>query len=463
MREALTAAGFDCPPSAGNFVVVRGPRTAPTSSRRRDSSSAGVAGRRSGSPSACRPRTTASSPRSAPAPAPSATRSALVVRTTAETALRIALTLDGQRPRPRRRPASASSTTCSRSSASTAGFDLEVVAGGDLDVDEHHTVEDVLAALGDALGQALDGREGVTRYGSATVPMDEARATAAVDLVRRPHAEVALAFAGDRVGGLALTLLPHALERFAMQAGLTLHVEAAGEDDHHVAEAAFKALGRALREACSPYGARQARRRGAVRSCSPTTAPGNLRSVARRFARAGADADVTADPDVVREAPLAVIAGVGNAEARRAGSRRAASPTRSASGSPPGRPVLGICVGMQLLFEESEEGGRGLGVLRGPVERLRAARVPHMGWNTLRVTAPDARCSTVSTARTSTSPTPSPARRPSRVAVAEVDHDGPVVAAVERGAVAGVQFHPERSGPAGARVLRNAVAWSRSA
>ena len=81
--------------------------------------------------------------------------------------------------------------------------------------------------------------------------MDEARATAAVDLVRRPHAEVALAFAGDRVGGLPLTLLPHALERFAIQAGLTLHVEASGADDHHVAEAAFKAVGRALREACS--------------------------------------------------------------------------------------------------------------------------------------------------------------------------------------------------------------------
>ena len=60
---------------------------------------------------------------------------------------------------------------------------------------------------------------------------------------------------GDRVGGLAVTLLPHALERFAIQAGLTLHVEAVGEDDHHVAEAAFKALGRALREACSREGA----------------------------------------------------------------------------------------------------------------------------------------------------------------------------------------------------------------
>ena len=79
--------------------------------------------------------------------------------------------------------------------------------------------------------------------------MDEARATAAVDLVRRPHAEISLAFGGERVGGLALSLLPHALERFTMEAGCTVHVESTGADDHHVAEAAFKALGQALRQA----------------------------------------------------------------------------------------------------------------------------------------------------------------------------------------------------------------------
>src|SRR5262249_8454312 len=113
------------------------------------------------------------------------------------------------------------------------------------------TVEDVLASLGDALAGALGSRESVTRYGSATVPMDEARATAAVDLVRRPHAEISLVFGAERGGGLAVTLLAHALERVAMQAGCTVHVEATGVDDHHVAEAAFKALGRALREACA--------------------------------------------------------------------------------------------------------------------------------------------------------------------------------------------------------------------
>ena len=183
--------------------------------------------------------------------APAAGRTAYVTRTSTETALSLSLDLDG-----------AGRTRCETGIgfldhlltlwAFHAGFDLELLAGGDLDVDEHHTVEDVLAALGDALAEALGDRQGIARYGAATVPMDEASATAAVDLVRRPHAEISLAFTGERVGGLALSLLPHALERFAMQAGCTIHVTAAGSDDHHVAEAAFKALGRALREACAP-------------------------------------------------------------------------------------------------------------------------------------------------------------------------------------------------------------------
>jgi imidazole glycerol-phosphate synthase subunit HisH len=188
---------------------------------------------------------------------------------------------------------------------------------------------------------------------------------------------------------------------------------------------------------------------------------GNLRSVFSAFERAGASATVTADPDAVREAPLAVIAGVGNAEsaARRLEEDGLADALRERIAA--GRPVLGICLGMQLLFEESEEGGRGLGVLRGPVRRLRAGRVPHMGWNTLRVTAPSALLDGLDGADVyfAHSFACAPA---DPVAVAEVEHEGVVVAAVENSAIAGVQFHPERSASAGARVLRNAVAWSRS-
>jgi glutamine amidotransferase len=188
---------------------------------------------------------------------------------------------------------------------------------------------------------------------------------------------------------------------------------------------------------------------------------GNLRSVCSGFERVGAEATVTDDPDLVREAPLAVIAGVGNARAatRAFEARGLVDALRERVAA--GRPVLGICLGMQLLFEESEEGGRGLGVLPGRVERLRAARVPHMGWNALRLTGPTLLLEGLEAEDVYFAH--SYACVPQEgVAVAEVDHEGPVVAAVERGAVAGVQFHPERSGPAGARVLQNAIAWSRS-
>jgi imidazoleglycerol-phosphate dehydratase len=186
-------------------------------------------------------------------PGEPAGREATVLRTTSETALRLTLSLDGT-GRTRVETGIGFVDHLLTLLAFHAGFDLELAAGGDLDVDDHHTVEDVHAALGSALTQALGAREGVARYGSAVVPMDEARATAAVDLVRRPHAEIALSFGGDRVGALAVSLLAHALERFAIEAGCTVHVEAAGSDDHHVAEAAYKALGQSLRQAVAAAG-----------------------------------------------------------------------------------------------------------------------------------------------------------------------------------------------------------------
>ncbi|HST24999.1 MAG TPA: aminotransferase class I/II-fold pyridoxal phosphate-dependent enzyme [Gaiellaceae bacterium] len=255
MRDALVAAGYDCPRSFANFIYVP-VEDAPAVADRLESQ--GLVVRRYPDAIRITPRLPAENDRLLAAlgagAVPAAARSALVVRTTAETSLRISLAVDGRR-RSRVRTGVGFLDHLLAQLAFHGGFDLDVVAGGDVEVDEHHTVEDVMAALGVALRDALGGREGLARYGAATVPMDEARASAAVDLVRRPHAEIRLAFAGDRVGGLALTLLPHALERLAIEAGCTMHVEAAGTDDHHVAEAAFKALGRALAQACSRDGA----------------------------------------------------------------------------------------------------------------------------------------------------------------------------------------------------------------
>ena len=128
-------------------------------------------------------------------------------------------------------------------------FDLELEARGDLEVDEHHTTEDVALALGQAIADALGDRAGIERFGEASVPMDEALATVALDLSGRPYAVLELAFSGERIGGLPTQLVPHAIESLARTAGLSVHVRASGRNDHHVAEAAFKALARALRHA----------------------------------------------------------------------------------------------------------------------------------------------------------------------------------------------------------------------
>lgn len=190
---------------------------------------------------------------------------------------------------------------------------------------------------------------------------------------------------------------------------------------------------------------------------------GNLRSVLSALARAGASPRIAADGDTVAAAALAVIAGVGHTDSAARGLATAGLDTALRERAAAGRPVLGICVGMQLLFGESEEGGSGLRLLAGRVARLRARHVPHMGWNTLRTTRPSALLDGLDGEDVYFAHSYAVVPSDPHVAAATVDHDGAaVVAAVEAGPLAGLQFHPERSGPAGARVLENALAWSRS-
>jgi glutamine amidotransferase len=191
---------------------------------------------------------------------------------------------------------------------------------------------------------------------------------------------------------------------------------------------------------------------------------GNLRSVSSALARAGAGVEtvISPDPAAVREADLAVIAGVGHLGACAQGLEREwlAEALRERVQSE--RPVLGICVGLQVLFEQSEEGGTGLGFFRGPVVRLQARRVPHMGWNTLSVRGRPSILDGLDGEDVYFAHSYS-ARPVEELPGAEVDHGGPIVAAIERGALAGVQFHPERSAAAGARLLKNVIRWSKSA
>jgi imidazoleglycerol-phosphate dehydratase len=179
-----------------------------------------------------------------------APRSAVRQRQTKETRIAVRLALDG----------SGRSEVATglpfldhllRALAVHSRLDLDVKASGDLEVDAHHTVEDVALVLGEALAEALGDRSGITRFGDATVPLDEARAMVALDCGGRAYAMVDLPLQGPSIGSLPATLVPHFLETLAARGGLTLHVVGSGRDDHHLAEAAFKALARALRQGCA--------------------------------------------------------------------------------------------------------------------------------------------------------------------------------------------------------------------
>ena len=174
-----------------------------------------------------------------------------IARTTRETDIRMTLGLDG------------SGTT---SVDTGIGFldhmltlmavhgrmDLSVSCKGDLAVDCHHTAEDVGIVLGQALGAALGGKSGICRYGTAHVPMDETLVRVSLDLSNRPYLAIDLPFTAERIGSLDTEMIPEFFRAVAQHAGITLHIDRLhGTNNHHIAEAAFKAFGRALREAAT--------------------------------------------------------------------------------------------------------------------------------------------------------------------------------------------------------------------
>jgi imidazoleglycerol-phosphate dehydratase/histidinol-phosphatase len=128
------------------------------------------------------------------------------------------------------------------------GFSLELRCDGDLEVDEHHTVEDCALALGQALREALGDKRGIARFGFV-LPMDEARAQIAIDLSGRPFAVFEGSFGRESVGGLPTELVPHFFRSLGESLGAAIHVQVIGDNSHHMVEACFKGLGRALRDA----------------------------------------------------------------------------------------------------------------------------------------------------------------------------------------------------------------------
>ena len=179
-------------------------------------------------------------------------RRAEIARATSETDIRVTLDLDG---------------TGQATIATGVGFldhmltalarhallDLTVQAKGDLHIDDHHTTEDVGIVIGQAIRQALGDKRGIRRYGAALIPMDEALAEAALDVSGRPYLAWSVAFQRPKIGTFDTELVEEFFRALAFNAGITLHVTLkAGTNAHHVAEACFKALARALREAVEP-------------------------------------------------------------------------------------------------------------------------------------------------------------------------------------------------------------------
>ena len=176
-------------------------------------------------------------------------RTAEISRTTGETDIRVSLALDGS-GRGTRTTGVGFFDHLLDALARHGGFDLDVQATGDLETGAHHTVEDTGIGIGQAIDEALGDRSGITRFGRATVPMDEARASAAIDVSGRPYCAVQAALPPVEIGGFETGLSEEFLRAVANNAKLTVHVWVERQGDpHHMVEAMFKAFARALREA----------------------------------------------------------------------------------------------------------------------------------------------------------------------------------------------------------------------
>ena len=191
-----------------------------------------------------------------------APRTAVVERTTKETRIRVALDLD-RIADPVAKTGLGFFDHMLEQLGKHGGFSLEVTCEGDLHIDEHHTVEDTALALGTALKQALGDKRGIGRYGF-TLPMDETRASAALDFSGRPYFVFDGVFPRENVGGLPSELVPHFFRSLCETAGLNLHLEVRGENTHHMIEACFKSVARALRQAVRREGVELPSTKGAL-------------------------------------------------------------------------------------------------------------------------------------------------------------------------------------------------------
>ncbi|KTD43320.1 bifunctional histidinol-phosphatase/imidazoleglycerol-phosphate dehydratase HisB [Legionella quateirensis] len=176
-------------------------------------------------------------------------RSAIVSRTTNETQIQLKLTLDSDQTSAIKTPIPFFNHMLEQV-AKHGGFDLDLQALGDVEVDDHHLVEDTAIALGEAIKTALGDKWGINRYGF-TLPMDEALASIAIDISGRSFCQFNGQFSREFVGGMATEMVPHFFHSLSSALGATIHLTVTGSNHHHMIEACFKSLGRALRQACA--------------------------------------------------------------------------------------------------------------------------------------------------------------------------------------------------------------------
>ena len=264
---------------------------------------------------------------------------------------------------------------------------------------------------------------------------------------------------------LPTQLVEHALESFARTSGTTLHLSGSGRNDHHLAEAAFKALARALRVGLRARSATGRRRldQGRTRVTGPTVAvvdygAGNLVSIEQALTHVGASVTVARDPSALAGADALIVPGVGAAAPAMERLQAAGLVDPILAWISAGRPFLGVCLGLQLLFDASDEDdATTLGVLGGRTsELLDAPTLPHIGWNQVVRSGSHPLFDGIddgadfyfvhSYAGAPEDPT---------VVAATTEHGRPFVSAIARGPLLGVQFHPERSGEDGLRLLAN--------
>ena len=338
-------------------------------------------------------------------------------------------------------------------------FDISLEAKGDLHVDAHHTMEDVGIALGEAFTAAVGDKAGICRYSTQFVPMDEALVFVSADFSGRAYLKYDVVCPDTTVGTIPVQLFEEFFRAFAVNAKITLHIVTLyGDNTHHMIEAVFKAAGRALRFALEKdarsnrYPVHQG---SAVMIAIADYGMGNLRSVQKAFEYLGFEAAVTDDRRVIRDASHVVLPGVGAFADAVAHLNRSGLGDAVAAGARSGKPFLGICLGMQLMFERSFENGEyeGFGLVPGEVVpfRVDGLKVPHMGWNDLVV-------------RDNPMIDGAPfvyfvhsyhaTGVPEKYVIAEADYGYRFTAAVQKDNMFGLQFHPEKSGDAGLAMLK---------